>query len=43
MPKGSPLLIVMASHGRRGISAMIRGGETSKVFMHSKVPVLIYR
>ena len=36
-------LIVMASHGRRGISALILGSETSKVLMHSKIPVLVVR
>ena len=36
-------LITMASHGRRGISALILGSETMKVLMHSKLPVLIYR
>ena len=36
-------LIVMASHGRRGISALLLGSETSKVLAHSKVPVLVCR
>lgn len=36
-------LIVMASHGRRGISALILGSETSKVLTHSSIPVLVYR
>ena len=36
-------LIAMASHGRRGISALLLGSETTKVLMHSKVPVLVYR
>ena len=36
-------LVFMASHGRRGISALILGSETSKVLTHSKVPVLVYR
>ena len=36
-------LIVMASHGRRGISRLILGSETSKVLAHSKVPVLVER
>lgn len=34
-------LIVMASHGRRGISALLLGSETSKVLAYSKVPVLV--
>ncbi len=36
-------LIVMASHGRRGIQGLILGSETNKVLTHSKVPVLVYR
>ena len=36
-------LIVMASHGRRGVSAVVLGSETVKVLTHSKVPVLVYR
>jgi len=36
-------LIVMASHGRRGLSAVLLGSETQKVLTHSKVPVLVQR
>ncbi|MCL4766585.1 MAG: universal stress protein [Hyphomicrobiaceae bacterium] len=36
-------LIVMASHGRRGISAFLLGSETQKVLTHSTIPVLVYR
>ncbi len=36
-------LIVMASHGRRGLSALLLGSETQKVLTHSKVPVLVVR
>lgn len=36
-------LIVMASHGRRGISALVLGSETVKVLTHSTIPVLVYR
>jgi nucleotide-binding universal stress UspA family protein len=36
-------LIAMASHGRRGLSAVILGSETLKVLTHSKLPVLVYR
>jgi nucleotide-binding universal stress UspA family protein len=36
-------LIAMASHGRRGISAVVLGSETVKVLTHSKIPVLVYR
>jgi nucleotide-binding universal stress UspA family protein len=36
-------LIVMSSHGRRGISALLLGSETTKVLTHSKIPVLVCR
>ena len=36
-------LIVMASHGRRGVEALLLGSETSKVLTHSKTPVLVVR
>jgi nucleotide-binding universal stress UspA family protein len=36
-------LIVMASHGRRGISAIVLGSETVKVLTHSTIPVLVCR
>jgi nucleotide-binding universal stress UspA family protein len=36
-------LIMMASHGRRGISSLLLGSVTSKVLIHSKVPVLVVR
>jgi nucleotide-binding universal stress UspA family protein len=36
-------LIFMASHGRKGMSALVLGSETDKVLTHSKVPVLVYR
>jgi nucleotide-binding universal stress UspA family protein len=36
-------MIVMASHGRRGLSAMMIGSETQKVVNHSHIPVTIYR
>jgi nucleotide-binding universal stress UspA family protein len=36
-------LIVMASHGRRGIAGLLLGSETTKVLTHSKVPVLVVR
>jgi nucleotide-binding universal stress UspA family protein len=35
--------IVMASHGRRGISAMVLGSETVKVLTHSSTPVVVVR
>ncbi len=36
-------LIVMASHGRKGVAAVVLGSETTKVLTHSKVPVLVCR
>jgi nucleotide-binding universal stress UspA family protein len=36
-------LIVMASHGRRGVAALLLGSETVKVLTHSTIPVLVYR
>jgi len=36
-------LIIMASHGRRGLSSLLLGSETAKVLLHSKVPVLVVR
>jgi nucleotide-binding universal stress UspA family protein len=36
-------LIVMASHGRRGVSALLLGSETSRVLTHSELPVLVVR
>lgn len=36
-------LIVMASHGRRGLSALLLGSETQKVLTHVEVPVLVVR
>ena len=34
-------LIVMASHGRRGVAALLLGSETTKVLTHSTIPVLV--
>ena len=36
-------LIVMASHGRRGMEGLLIGSETQKVLIHSRIPVLVYR
>lgn len=36
-------LIVMASHGRRGIKRLLLGSETQHVLTHSQVPVLVLR
>jgi len=35
--------IVMASHGRRGLTGLLLGSETTKVLTHSKIPVLVVR
>ena len=35
--------IFMASHGRRGVSALVLGSETTKVLTHTKLPVVVYR
>ncbi|HQS90139.1 MAG TPA: universal stress protein [Polaromonas sp.] len=36
-------VIFQASHGRRGVSAVVLGSETNKVLTHSKIPVLVFR
>ena len=36
-------LVVMASHGRRGVTGFLLGSETQKVLTHCKVPVLVVR
>jgi nucleotide-binding universal stress UspA family protein len=36
-------LIMMASHGRRGVKAILIGSETQKVLTHSNIPVLVWR
>ena len=36
-------LIVMASHGRRGLAKALLGSETQKVLTHSRIPVLVVR
>ncbi len=36
-------LIVMGSHGRRGLVGLVLGSVTTKTVTHSKVPVLVYR
>lgn len=36
-------LICMASHGRRGLGAVLLGSETVKVLTYAKVPVLVSR
>ncbi len=36
-------LIVMASHGKRGLTGFLLGSETQKVLTHSRMPVLVLR
>jgi nucleotide-binding universal stress UspA family protein len=36
-------VIVMASHGRKGLSKLFLGSETQKVLAHSNLPVLVFR
>ena len=36
-------LIVMASHGRRGLAGLLLGSETQHVLTHGKIPVLVLR
>jgi nucleotide-binding universal stress UspA family protein len=36
-------LIVMASHGRRGLAKLVLGSQAAKVVTSSTVPVLVYR
>jgi nucleotide-binding universal stress UspA family protein len=36
-------LIVMASHGRGGLSGLLLGSETQRVLVHARCPVLVYR
>jgi nucleotide-binding universal stress UspA family protein len=36
-------LIIMASHGRRGMQSLLLGSEIQKVLTHSKISVLVYR
>lgn len=36
-------LIVMASHGRKGLKRLLLGSETQQVLTHSHIPVLVLR
>jgi nucleotide-binding universal stress UspA family protein len=36
-------LIVMASHGRKGLSGLLIGSETQRVLLHASIPVLVVR
>jgi nucleotide-binding universal stress UspA family protein len=40
--RGECDLIVMASHGRRGLAAVLLGSVTAKVLAHTTLPVLVY-
>lgn len=41
--QGGAGLIVMASHGRQGLTAVVLGSETQRVLAHTELPVLIVR
>ena len=36
-------LIVMATHGRRGVNRVLLGSQTNEVVTHSEIPVLVLR
>lgn len=36
-------LVVMTSHGRRGLGRLLLGSQTTEVLTHSKIPVLVVR
>jgi nucleotide-binding universal stress UspA family protein len=36
-------LVAMASHGRRGMAAVVMGSQATRILTHSKIPVLVYR
>ncbi len=36
-------LIIMASHGRRGLTRLLLGSETTHVLTHSHIPVMVLR
>jgi nucleotide-binding universal stress UspA family protein len=36
-------LVVMASHGRRGLAGLFLGSETVRVLTHGEIPILVYR
>ncbi len=41
--QGGAGLIVMASHGRHGLTAVVLGSETQRLLAHTELPVLIVR
>ncbi len=36
-------LVIMASHGRHGLAAVLLGSETQKVLTYARIPVLVHR
>jgi nucleotide-binding universal stress UspA family protein len=36
-------LVMMASHGRKGMGALLLGSQTQKLLTHSAIPVMVYR
>lgn len=36
-------VILMASHGRRGLGSLLIGSEVQRVLAHTKIPVIVYR
>ena len=36
-------IILMASHGRKGLNKLFLGSETQKVLAHTQLPVLVLR
>lgn len=36
-------LIIMASHGKKGVTGELVGSETARVITNCKIPVLVYR
>lgn len=36
-------LVMMASHGRKGVRGLLLGSQTQKLLTHSAIPVLVYR
>jgi nucleotide-binding universal stress UspA family protein len=36
-------LVMMSSHGRKGVRAYFLGSETQKLLTHSAIPVMVYR
>ena len=41
--EGGNDLIVMSSHGRRGLKRLLLGSQTAEVLAHAEVPVLVIR